>query len=189
MLTFNETEWRPESWLVFLMGGLPAGFNALPTLVPRVEQNNVVLTQAKAVRKHARAVAMEAQGLHTTKGLQSDRNVVDLTDAKVRSVKHYHYIKPEATMDASTHLKRKQQAIKEVMDDLDPVDDYIELQELKMQKLQVSKAILKELTKLDDKILRKKRVITLSSSSIESSKLSGSLFNTSTRYSRILESS
>lgn len=124
-------------------------------MVPRVEQNNLVLTQSKAVRKHARAVA---------KGLQSDRNVVDLTDAKVRSVKHYHYIKPEATRDASTHLKRKQQAIKEVMDDLDPVDDYIELQELKMQKLEVSKAILKELTKLDDKILCKKRVITLSSS-------------------------
>ena len=164
MLTFNETEWRPESWLVFLMTGLPAGFNSLPTMVPRVEQNNVVLTQAKAVRKHARAVAREAQGLHTTKGLQSDRNVVDLTDAKVRSVKHYHYIKPEATMDASTHLKRKQQAIKEVMDDLDPIADYIELQELKMQKLEVSKAILKELTKLDDKILSKKRVITLSCS-------------------------
>jgi len=156
MLTFNETEWRPESWLVLLMGGLPAGFNALPTLVPRVEQNNVVLT-------HARAVAREAQGLHTTKGLQSDRNVVDFTDAKVRSVNHYHYIKPEANIDASTHLKRKQQAIKEVMDDLDPVDDYVELQELKMQKLEVSKAILKELTKLDDKILYKKHVITLSS--------------------------
>ena len=67
-------------------------------------------------------------------------------------------------MDASTHLKRKQQAIKEVMDDLDPVADFIELQELKMQKLEVSKAILKELTKLDDKILSKKRVITLSCS-------------------------
>jgi len=49
------------------------------------------------------------------------------------------------------------------MDDLDPVDDYAELQELKMQKLEVSKAILKELTKLDDKILCKKHVITLSS--------------------------
>jgi len=54
--------------------GLPAGFNALPTMVPRVEQNNVVLT-------HARTVARKAQGLHTTKGLQSDRNVVDFTDA------------------------------------------------------------------------------------------------------------
>jgi hypothetical protein len=133
--------------------GLPAGFNALPTMVPRAEQNNVVLTQDKAVRKHARTVARKAQGLHTTKGLQSDRNVVDFTDAKVRSVNHYHYIKPEANIDASTHLKRKQQAIKEVMDDLDPVEDYVELQELKMQKLEVSKAILKELTKFDDKIL------------------------------------
>jgi len=61
--------------------GLPAGFNALPTMVPRAEQNNVVLTQDKAVRKHARTVARKAQGLHTTKGLQSDRNVVDFTDA------------------------------------------------------------------------------------------------------------
>lgn len=72
-------------------------------------------------------------------------------------------------MDASSHLKRKQQAIKEVMDDLDPVEDYLEYQELKMQKLEVSKAILKELTKLDDKILGKKCVITLSSSSDNSS--------------------
>lgn len=62
MLTFNETEWRPEAWLVFLMTEYPAGSNALPTMVPRVEPNNVVLTQAKAVRKHARAVAREAQG-------------------------------------------------------------------------------------------------------------------------------
>ena len=110
MLTFNETEWRPESWLVFLMRGLPAGFNSLPTMVPRVEQNNVVLTQAKAVRKHARAVARETQGLHTTKGLQSDRNVVDLTDDKVRSVKHYHYIKPEATMSGCQYSPEKKTA-------------------------------------------------------------------------------
>jgi len=164
MLTFNETEWRPEAWLSFLMTGLPAGTNALPTMVPRVDPDNLVLTQAKAVRKHARATAREAIGLtHTTKGLQGDRNVVDLTDAKVKSVKHYHYIKPEATMDATSHLKRKQLAIKELMDDLDPVEDYIELQHLKIQKQEVSRAILKELHKLDDKILRK-RVITLSSS-------------------------
>lgn len=114
MLTFNEVEWRPEAWLSFLMTRLPAGINTLPTTVPRVEESNIVLTQAKAVRKHARAVAREAQGLiHTTKGLQANHNVVDLTDTKVKSVKRYHYIKPEATMDACSHLKRKQQAIKE----------------------------------------------------------------------------
>ena len=164
MLDFNETEWRPEAWLSFLMTGHPAGTNTLPTMVPRVEPNNLILTQAKAVRKHARAVAREAQGLtHTTKGLQSARNVVDLTEAKVKSVKHYHYLKPEATMDASSHLKRKQQAIKELMEDLDPIEDYIELQHLKIQKVEVSRAILKELHKLDDKILGK-RVVTLSSS-------------------------
>jgi len=170
MLTFNEERWRPDAWLSFLMTGLPAGTNALPTMVPRVEPNNLVLTQAKAVRKHARAVAREAQGLtHTTKGLQGARNVVDLTDAKVKSVKHYHYLKPEATMDVSSHLKRKQQAIKEIMDDLDPVEDFAELQDLKTQKLVVSKAILRELTKLDDKILGNDRVITLSSSGDTSS--------------------
>ena len=66
-------------------------------------------------------------------------------------------------MDATSHLKRKQLAIKELMDDLDPVEDYIELQHLKIQKQEVSRDILKELNKLDDKILGK-RVITLSSS-------------------------
>ena len=169
MLTFNEAEWRPEAWLSFLMTGLPAGTYALPTMVPRVEENNIVLTQAKSVRKHARAVAREAQGLtHTTKGLQANHNVVDLTDTKVKSVKHYHYIKPEATMDACSHLKRKQQAIKELMDDLDPDEDYIELRCLKTQKLEVSRAILKELIKLDDKIIGKS-VITLLSSGENSS--------------------
>ena len=83
MQTFNETEWRPEAWLSFLMTGLPAGTNALPTMVPRVDPNNLVLTKA----------------------------------------------------------------IKELMDDLDPVEDYIEIQHLKMQKQEVSRAILKELHK------------------------------------------
>ena len=53
--------------------------------------------------------------------------------------------------------------IKELMEDLDPIEDYIELQHLKIQKVEVSRAILKELHKLDDKILGK-RVVTLSSS-------------------------
>ena len=68
------------------MTGLPAGENALPTMVPRVDPSNLVLTQNKAVRKAARLATRTALGqTHKTKGLSA---VVDLTGAKVKSIKH-----------------------------------------------------------------------------------------------------
>jgi len=66
-------------------------------------------------------VAKETQdNIHKTKG---NGSVIDLTDNKVKSVKHYHYLKPEA--NASSHLKRKLDAIKELMTSLDCNDGMI----------------------------------------------------------------
>lgn len=94
-------------------------------MAPRLDSNNIVYTQAKSVRKHARAAGRVVHGqLHKTKG---DGQVIDLTDVKVKSVKHYHYLKPESTMDASAHLKRKLDAIEKIISNLDP-DEYPNLQ-------------------------------------------------------------
>ena len=162
ILAFNETEWRPDAWLAFLMTGLPAKSNALPTMVPRIDPNSLVLTQAKSLKKHAKAVAREAQGLdHKTKGAGS---LVDLTDAKVKSVKHYHYIKPTATLDASSHLKRKMELIEKVISTLDP--DYVEeIKEYKKKLSNVVKEALFELEKDDEKILNRP-IVTASNSEL-----------------------
>jgi len=66
-------------------------------------------------------VAKETQdNIHKTKG---NGSVIDLTDNKVKSVKHYHYLKAEADVDASSHLKRKLEAVKELMTSLDCNDE------------------------------------------------------------------
>lgn len=140
------------------MTGLPAGENALPTMVPRVDPSNLVLTQNKAVRKAARLATRTALGqTHKTKGLSA---VVDLTGAKVKSIKHYHYIKPEANMDVTSHLKRKLDIISSTMLILERRGDYLKLQEYEDKQLAISELMLKELDKLDPRI-----IITSSSSS------------------------
>jgi len=69
ILSYNDLEWRPESWLTFLITGPPAGNNALVTIVPRLDPNSLVLTQSKEVRKHARQASRLAQGqTHKTRG-------------------------------------------------------------------------------------------------------------------------
>lgn len=105
--TDNDREWRPEAWLAFLMTDVAAGKNGLITMIP--SPDNLVLTQSKEVRKHARQASTAVQGqTHKTRGKGS---VIDLTNEKVKSVKHYHYLKLEATMDSITLLKRKAETI------------------------------------------------------------------------------
>jgi len=70
-------------------------------------------------------VAKEVQAnSYKTKG---DGGVIDLTDSKVKSVKHYHYMKTEANMDASSHLKIKLEAVEKLMTTLD-CDDQDDLE-------------------------------------------------------------
>jgi hypothetical protein len=140
------------------MTGLSAGEYSLPTMVPRVDPNNLVLTQNKAVRKAARLASRTAVGqTHKTKGLSA---VVDLTDVQVKSVKHYHYIKPEANMDVTSHLKRKLDIISSTISILEKRGDTLKLQEYEDKQLAVSELMLKELEKLDPR-----PIITSSSSS------------------------
>ena len=104
ILAFNDTEWRPDAWLSFLITGLAAGPNALVTMIPRVDPNSLVLTQNKAIRKHAREVSRVAQAAQAQANKSAGSSaIVDLTQDKVKNVNHYHIIKPQANMDKGTH--------------------------------------------------------------------------------------
>jgi len=102
---------------------------------------------------------------HKTKG---DGGVIDLTDIKVKSVKHFHYMKTEANMDASSHLKRKLEAVEKLMTTLDCDDeDDLEVYTASKKKCkEISILIVEELEKQDAKFLGK-HVVTSSSNSIE----------------------
>lgn len=45
LLQFDETQWRPDAFLSWMVAGLPSGNNALATMVPNLPANSVVLTQ------------------------------------------------------------------------------------------------------------------------------------------------
>jgi len=150
MLTYNDREWRPEAWLSFLMTGVAAGNNALITMIPKIDPDNLALTQSKVVRNHARQVSRAVQGqTHKTKGKGS---VIDLTDEKVKSVKHYHYLKPEATMDSITLLKRKAETISSIISRFEELNDVENAMIYKRKHLKINILILKELDKQDEKI-------------------------------------
>ncbi len=152
ILSYNDLEWRPESWLTFLLTGPPAGNKALVTIVPRLDPNSLVLTQSKEVRKHARQASRLAQGqTHKTRG---NGSIIDLTDEKVKSVKHYHYIKPEASMDAITILKRKAETMATIISSLDELGDVETSLIYKRQHLQVNILILKELNEQEAKVVQ-----------------------------------
>jgi len=122
-------------------------------------------------------VAKETQdNIHKTKG---NGSVIDLTDNKVKSIKHYHYLKPEANVDASSHLKRKLDAIKELMTSLDCNDeDDLELYQANKRKCkEINIKIIEELEKQDAKILGNDNIITSSSNSVNDLSLDLSRIN------------
>ena len=67
-----------------------------PVVVDRINQSMIDSRPVVVDRKHARQASRYVQGqTHKTRGKGS---VIDLKDEKVKSVKHYHYLKPEATI-------------------------------------------------------------------------------------------
>ena len=77
-------------------------------------------------------------------------------------LKDYHYIKPEANMDPSAHLKRKLDAINNILGSLDETEDYLQVRHFKKKQLDVSILILDELEKLDATVLKVPTIITSS---------------------------
>jgi len=47
--SYVESDYRPSSWLAFMLTSKPAGKDALLTMLPRMDTDNVVLTQNKHV--------------------------------------------------------------------------------------------------------------------------------------------
>ena len=167
MLTYNDREWRPDAWLSFLMTGVAAGSNGLITMIPRINPDNLVLTQSKEARKHAKQASRAVQGqTHKTKG---EGSVIDLTDEKVKSVKHYHYLKPEATMDSITLLKRKAETISSIISSFEELDDVENAMIYKRKHLQINILILKELDKQDEKVNQSIQLNSSSSSNHDTS--------------------
>jgi hypothetical protein len=57
ILSYVDSDYRPSSWLAFMMTSKPAGKDGLLTMLPRVD---TVLTQNKQVRRAARDNAQAA---------------------------------------------------------------------------------------------------------------------------------
>lgn len=167
LLTYDDRNWRPEGWIAFLMTGIAAGNNCLLTMVPRVNPDNLALTQSKEVRKHAKQASRAVQGLtHKTRG---NGSVIDLTDEKVKSVKHYHYLKPEATMDSITLLKRKAETMTSIISSFEELGDIENSTLYKKKHLEINILMLKELDKQDAKVNQSQHLNSSSSSNHDSS--------------------
>ena len=65
---------------------------------------------------------------------------------------HYHYLKPEATMDSITLLKRKAETMSTIISSLEELDDVENAMIYKRKHLQINILILKELDKQDAKV-------------------------------------
>lgn len=52
-LAYVDADYRPSAWLVYMLTRKPAGNDALITMLPRLNTDNVVLTQNKAVRSYS----------------------------------------------------------------------------------------------------------------------------------------
>jgi len=101
----------------------------------------------------------------------------DLSDDKVKIIKHYHYIMTEANVDTAAmtmHRKRKLETTKKhlrLSDMSEDSEEYQEYQEIKKKQNDASRLILQGLEKQDSKILGKKNIIKLSSISADNSSL------------------
>ena len=121
-----------------------------PVVVDQINQSMIDSRPVVVDGKHARQASRAVQGqTHKTKGKGS---VTDLTDEKVKSVKHYHYLKPEATMDSITLLKRKAETMSTIISSLEELDDVENAMIYKRKHLQINILILKELDKQDAKV-------------------------------------
>jgi len=61
MRSYVDSDYRPAAWLAFLITSVHAGNQAVPTMLPRLASENVVLTQVKQVRKAAKAIGKQGQ--------------------------------------------------------------------------------------------------------------------------------
>ena len=97
-LSYVDADYRPSAWLAYMLTSKPAGNDALVTMLPRLNTDNVVLTQNKAERRAAKDTARENQ---------AKINKDPLPKLPPREVIMFHKIARHAECDSTAHLKRK----------------------------------------------------------------------------------
>jgi len=143
MRSYVDSDYRPSTWLAFLLTSMPAGNQALPTMLPRMASDNVVLTQVKQVRKAAKAIGKQGQPKEVGSIVQP---------VPAREIVMIHKIATEVVgkQDPLAHLKRKMEAFKTQIAFLEAEGMVQEVRKYKRLQLETSTAICDALVKLDD---------------------------------------
>lgn len=140
ILSYVDADYRPTSWLAYLMTSKPAGKEALVTMLPRLNTDNVVLTQCKQVRRAAKDTARAGQ----------PKIDAILPPPAPREVIMYHKIAKAPNLDPCAHLKRKLDAYATQISFLQELGQHEEVLKYKRLQLAASTSMCDELAKLDD---------------------------------------
>ena len=139
ILSYVDSDYRPSSWLAFMMTSKPAGKDGLLTMLPRVDTDNVVLTQNKQVRRAARDNARAGQAV---------RDIAVVPKPPPREVTMYHKIARNANCDPTALLKRKLDAFASQILFLEEAGHHEEVRKYKRLQLEASTEMCDELIKL-----------------------------------------
>ena len=139
--SYVDSDYRPSSWLAFMMTSKPAGKDALLTMLPRVDTDNVVLTQNKQVRRAARDNARAGQPV---------RDIAAVPKPPPREVTMYHKIARNAHCDPTALLKRKLDAFASQILFLEAAGHHEEVRKYKKLQLEASTEMCDELIKLSN---------------------------------------
>lgn len=139
MRAYVDSDYRPTAWLAFMMTSKPAETHALPTMLPRLNSDNVVLTQIKQVRRAAKETGRAGQP-----------KVDDIPPPPKREVIMYHKLAHDEQKDPIVHLKRKLDAYATQIGFLQEAGHLDEVRKYKRLQLEVSTAMCEALAKLDE---------------------------------------
>lgn len=162
--TYVDADYRPSAWLAFMLTSKPAGNDALVTMLPRLNTDNVVLTQNKAVRRAAKDTARENQ---------AKINKEPVPKLPPREVIMFHKIARHAECDSTAHLKRKLDAFTAHLAYLQDAGLEEEVRKYKRMQLDVSTKMCDALVMLDETNMQSQAntVIDLLNSSTSSSRI------------------
>jgi len=163
--SYDDSDYRPSAWLTFMLTSKPAGKDALLTMLPRMDSDNVVLTQNKQVRRAARD--------NSRAGQAAPPQVILKPPA--REVTMFHKIARNAVCDPTALLKRKLDAFASQIILLEAAGHHDRVQYYKRLQLEASTEMCDELIKLSNVTAH-----TTSSSSSSSSTSVIDLLNSST---------
>lgn len=132
--SYVDSDYRPSSWLAFMMTSKPAGKDALLTMLPRVDTDNVVLTQNELL-----VIMLVGQPV---------RDIAVVPKPPPREVTMYHKIARNAHCDPTALLKRKLDAFASQILFLEAAGHHEEVRKYKRLQLEASTEMCDELIKL-----------------------------------------